>query len=262
MSMKRLFTTFLVLAACIMAYAQDQTFSHEQFTSSDNTTLKYRLLKPSDTAKGDKFPLVLFLHGAGERGNDNEKQMIHGSQMFLNPVNREKHPAYVIMPQCPESGFWAYSVRPAALTELKAEDEMPPIFKAVKELLDSYLQDPSVDKSRIYIMGLSMGAMATYDMVVRFPEIFAAAIPICGAVEPERLKDIKGVNFRIYHGNADDVVPVECSRKAYMALKEAGIKVELYEFPGCGHVSWNLAFSQPDFMKWLFAQKRKVRRTK
>lgn len=259
--MKRILVVLTFIMSSLALAAQDAGYERRVFTSSEDHKLNYRLLKPSADAEGKKFPLVLFLHGAGERGSDNEKQMIHGSQMFLNPVNREKYPAYVIIPQCPEDGYWAYSTRPASCTELKAEKEMPPIFKAVKELVDSYLQDPSVDRSRVYIMGLSMGAMATYDMVVRFPEIFAAAIPICGAVETERLKDIKGVSFRIYHGDADNVVPVDCSRKAYMALKEAGVKVEHYEFPGCGHISWNLAFSQPDFMEWLFAQKRKVRRT-
>lgn len=259
--MKRILVVLTFIMSSLALAAQDAAYERKVFTSSEDQKLNYRLLKPSADAEEKKFPLVLFLHGAGERGSDNEKQMIHGSQMFLNPVNREKFPAYVIIPQCPEDGYWAYSTRPASCTALKAEKEMPPVFKAVKELVDYYLQDPSVDRSRVYIMGLSMGAMATYDMVVRFPEIFAAAIPICGAVERERLKDIKGVSFRIYHGDADKVVPVDCSREAYMALKEAGVKVEFYEFPGCGHISWNLAFSQPDFMEWLFAQKRKVRRT-
>lgn len=255
--MKRTFLLILSLAVGLIAANARDTFEKMTFVSSDGNILNYRLLKPENEKAGKKYPLVIFLHGAGERGNDNQKQLIHGSQMFLNPVNREKYPAYVLFPQCPEDGFWAYSSRPEAWEGLVPEEEMPPIFKAVKEMLDFYLENPSIDRSKVYIIGLSMGAMGTYDMVARFPEIFAAAIPICGAVNPpERMKSVKDVSFRIFHGDADPTVPVECSRKAYKVLKESGVKVEYYEFPGCGHLSWNPAFSQPDFMEWLFRQKK------
>ena len=176
--------------------------------------------------------------------------------MFLNPVNMEKYPAYVLFPQCPETAFWAYKDIPASFDALDAEEQMPAPFKAVKEMIDTYLTYPDIDRSRVYIMGVSMGGMATYDMVSRFPEIFAAAIPICGAVEPSRLAGIEGVSFRIFHGDADTVVPVRCSREAYKALKEAGVKVEYIEFPGCTHGSWNPAFCRDDFMEWLFKQKK------
>lgn len=253
--MKRTLTIIVaLLGGCFAALGQE--FERMTFTAEDGTTLNYRSLDPSETAKGKKFPLVVFLHGAGERGSDNEKQLIHGSQMFLNPANREKYPAFVIFPQCPEDGFWAYRLRPASLNDLKAEDEMPAIFKAVKELIDSYVADPRVDRSRVYIIGLSMGAMGTYDMVARYPETFAAAVPICGYVQPERLSDIEGVSFRIFHGDADPVVSVNGSRNAYKALKEAGAKVEYIEFPGCGHGSWNPAFCRDDFMQWIFKQKK------
>lgn len=256
--MKRFVLTIIVLAACTSVFGQSTDFERQVFTASDGTVLNYRLLKPSDTAKGRKFPLVIFLHGAGERGSDNEKQLIHGSQMFLNPVNQEKYPAYVLFPQCPEDGFWAYDIKTRKLgfDSLKEEPQMPAVFKAVKEMIDTYAALEDVDRARIYIMGLSMGGMATFDMVARFPELFAAAIPICGAVDPSRMAGIKGVSFRIYHGDADFTVPVEYSRKAYRALKTAGADVEYFEFPGCGHGSWNPAFCQPDFMEWLFKQKK------
>ena len=113
-----------------------------------------------------------------------------------------------------------------------------------------------VDKQRIYIMGLSMGAMGTYDMTIRYPEIFAAAIPICGTVNPTRLSAAKEVKFRIFHGDADSVVPVSGSHQAYKALKAAGADVKYTEFPGVTHGSWNPAFTLPDFMSWLFSQKK------
>ncbi len=254
--MKRtLFILALFISGYISALGQE-SYGHHTFTAEDGTVLNYRQLKPAETAEGKRYPLVIFLHGLGERGTDNENQLFHGSQMFLNPVTREKYPAYVIFPQCPKSAFWAYKDIPSSFETLKAEDPMPAPFKALKELIDTYLTYPYIDKSRVYIMGLSMGGMATYDMVARFPDIFAAAIPICGAVEPERLEGLEGVSFRIFHGDADTTVPVECSRKAYKALKKSRCKVEYFEFPGCGHGSWNPAFSKDDFMDWLFKQKK------
>ena len=251
--MKKLILLLSVLLFSLEFVAAQDEYERSVFVSSSGDSLNYRLLEPEVMQAGEKYPLVLFLHGAGERGNDNEKQLTHGGQMFLNPVNREKYPAFV---QCPESGYWAYENRPQSFipTQMPVGKEMPSVFQAVKELLDMYLANPQVDKSRIYIMGLSMGAMGTYDMVSRFPDIFAAAVPICGTVNPTRLSAARNVAFRIFHGDADDVVPVAGSRQAYKALKAAGASVE---FPGCNHGSWNPAFNYPDFMKWLFTQKKK-----
>lgn len=253
-----LLLSVLLLFSLEFVAAQDE-YERSVFVSSLGDSLNYRLLEPEVMQAGEKYPLVLFLHGAGERGNDNEKQLTHGGQMFLNPVNREKYPAFVLFPQCPESGYWAYENRPQSFipTQMPVGKEMPSVFQAVKELLEMYLANPQVDKSRIYIMGLSMGAMGTYDMVSRFPDIFAAAVPICGTVNPTRLSAARNVAFRIFHGDADDVVPVAGSRQAYKVLKAAGASVEYIEFPGCNHGSWNPAFNYPDFMKWLFTQKKK-----
>jgi predicted peptidase len=218
-------------------------------------------LLPENYNPQQKYPLVLFLHGAGERGSDNQSQLTHGSMMFTNPVNREKYPAIVLFPQCPKDYFWPFEKRPDGTLDFNtfpANYKISSILQEVKNLLDKYIASGSVDTDRIYIMGLSMGGMGTFDLVCRFPDVFAAAIPICGGVNTDRLKAAAGkVKFRIYHGDNDDVVSVEGSRKAYQALKQYGADVEYIEFPGVAHNSWDMAFSQPNFFSWLFEQKKR-----
>ncbi|MGL4293836.1 MAG: prolyl oligopeptidase family serine peptidase [Bacteroidales bacterium] len=231
-------------------------FEGKTFTSKKGTNINYRELKPEAQNHDQSFPLVIFMHGAGERGSDNTKQLTHGAKMFENPVNREKYPAYVLFPQCPEAGYWAYNQRPISFVP----DSMPitasptPLIETISELISSYSQMPEIDANRIYIIGISMGAMATYDLVGRYPELFTAAIPICGTVNSRRLANIQNVKFRIFHGDEDYVVPVDGSREAYKALKNKGVQVEYFEMPGINHGSWNPAFNQPDFMSWLFSQ--------
>ena len=255
--MKRLLILIAALCVCAALSAQE-TYESGTFVSGRGDTLLYRLLRPADMEPGVKYPLVLFMHGAGERGNDNKSQLVHGGNMFLNPVNREKYPAFVLAPQCPEPLYWAYPSRPDSFYPMEMPEDVPvsQIFMTLKDLLDVFLAMPEVDTDRIYVTGLSMGGMATYDLAIRFPEIFAAAVPVCGTVNPARLAAARQVKFRIFHGDADTTVPVEGSREAYLALKKAGASVEYTEFPGCGHNSWNPAYNLPDFMSWLFSQRK------
>ena len=254
--MKLILTFICLLFAGVKTVAQEN-FTPEYFISSQNDTLYYRLLVPEQKETGKKYPLVLFLHGAGERGTDNEKQLTHGAQMWLNPLNREQYPAFVLIPQCPPDDYWAYTERPTSFRpeDMPANPPLSPIFSTLKEMLDFWLDKPEVDRNRIYIIGLSMGAMGTYDLTIRYPEIFAAAVPVCGTVNPDRFSHKqKQLKYRIFHGDADDVVTVEGSRAVYRTLKKLGIEVYYTEFPGCAHASWHPAFNQPDFMDWLFRQ--------
>ena len=229
--MKNTVCTALMLLMSVCMYAQELYGEYEKkvYVSSQGDSLKYRLLRPEAEKAGKKYPLVLFLHGAGERGDDNQKQLVHGGQMWLNPVNREEYPAFVLAPQCPKEDYWAYVGRPKSFVpgEMPEVQEPTRIFRTLKELLDTYLAMPQVDKDRIYVMGLSMGGMGTFDLAIRYPEVFAAAVPICGIVNPARLSAAKDVKFRIYHGDADNIVPVEGSRQAYKALKAAGADVDI-----------------------------------
>lgn len=249
---------FVIMAMCVCIGAKAQEFEAKTFTSASGSELLYRQLNPVVKAKGGKYPLVLFLHGAGEKGNDNTKQLTHGSKMFQNPVNLEKYPAYVLFPQCPKGTTWAFDEAPDWNTspfDLPLDNPESTMSKLLMELLDSFIAEhPDVNTKRIYIMGLSMGGIGTYDIVTRHPDRFAAAVPICGCVNPGKLAAAKKVNFSIYHGDNDHTVPYKGSREAYKALKAAGANVRYKEFVACGHGSWEPAFNEPDFMSWLFKQ--------
>lgn len=256
--MKITIASLLLSLSYFTGLTAQSSYEKCRFVSTTGDSLNYCLLTPETLDEQSSYPLVLFLHGAGERGSDNQRQLTHGGNMWLNPVNREKYPTFVIVPQCPESGYWAYSSRPKSFipSEMPLDEAITPIFITLKELLDFYLRMPQVDKKRIYIVGLSMGAMATFDLVIRYPELFAAAVPICGTVNPERLDRAKSVKFRIFHGDDDNVVPVEGSREAYKALKSVGAEVDYIELPGVNHGSWTAAFNDNKFMEWLFSQRQ------
>src|SRR5690606_12461619 len=132
------------------------------------------------------YPLVLFMHGAGERGSDNEKQLTHGAPLFTDPENRQNHPAIVVFPQCPENKYWVdIAVRKTLREGLNTTfdtmgDSAVNEQQMVIELVHHLLANEAVDPDRLYIMGLSMGAMGTFEILARHPQLFAAAIPICG----------------------------------------------------------------------------------
>ena len=241
------------------AVAQHDAYQAKEYVSHNGDTLLYRELQPETIAENEKYPLVLFLHGAGERGSNNSAQLQHGSMQFTNPVNREAYPSFVLFPQCPEDKYWALSTRPTKfdVSQFPINDSISTPLGLVVELLRQTVNEYPIDTNRIYLIGLSMGGMGTYDIVVRNPNTFAAAVAICGAVNPERLRDMETrIQFRLYHGDADSVVPVDFSREAYKTLKETGKSVEYFEFPGVNHGSWNPAFNQPDFISWLYSQNK------
>ena len=212
----------MFVAGAVQVQAQPLTYEKGEFVSKNTgDTLLYRYLVPENVQKGKKYPLVIFLHGSGERGSDNQAQLFHGSGQFLNPVNREKYPAYVLFPQCPEGVPGAYMPRLETLVpkDMPLDPPQAPIVTLLLELIDSYIARPDVDPRRVYIMGISMGGIATFDIVARYPQKFAAAIPICGSVNPQRLTGTKGVAWRIFHGDADPAVEPEYSKKVFPALQ-------------------------------------------
>ena len=248
--MRKTIITLAALLMCIGAFCQNG-YKKASFTYG-GVTLPYRYLEPQ-VQQNECYPLVLFLHGAGERGNDNQAQLTHGSDIFLN--NAKQFPAYVVFPQCPKEGYWAYSSRPASFDPHMMPESCPetPEIEAVMALVDYFIANKNVDTSRLYLVGLSMGAMAIYDILIRYPNRFAAAEPICGTVNPARLGGNIVTSIRIFHGDVDNVVPVEASREAYATLDWMGVDVEYIEYPGVNHGAWVPAFKRDDFLPWLFS---------
>jgi predicted peptidase len=206
----------------------------------ESQELKYRLLIPEgyDIAQETRFPLVLFLHGAGERGADNRRQLIHGAAQFSKPERRKKHACFVAAPQCPSGRWWTDSVEP------------------VMELVRQLQKDYRIDSDRLYVTGLSMGGFGTFELTTRYPDVFAAAAPICGGGDPTKAKTLSALPVWVFHGDADRVVPVGFSRSMVKAIETAGGKPKYTEYPGVGHDCWTATYADPDFHEWLFAQKR------
>ncbi|MBZ5855933.1 carboxylesterase family protein [Flavihumibacter profundi] len=261
--MRQLILVFLLIAGMFShAGAQDLSlYEKRTFISPEGDTLPYRILYPENYDRGKKYPLVLFLHGAGERGNDNELQLVHGSKLFLADSNRRKYPAIVIIPQCPLNVAWSsVSVdRQKQPMEFHFSYKNPlsaPLRSAIA-LTQSLINSESVDAKRVYITGLSMGGMGTYEAVYHMPKLFAAAAPICGGGDAASYtRKTAKVPFWIFHGDADAVVNVQLSRDMVARLKELKGKVKYTEYPGVNHNSWDNAFAEPDFLAWIFAQHR------
>lgn len=221
-------------------------------------SLPYRLLTPDTVELGRRYPLVLFLHGAGERGLDNRAQLLHGGALFADSANRHRFPAYVLFPQCPTDEFWPAVLRTDHFGRgnnpfPESGYRMSRALRLAEGLLEQTIARYPVDTTRVYVVGLSMGGMGVLDLVCRRPERFAAAVAICGGVNVHRLEVLRTrTRFRLIHGDADPVVPVRFSREAAAALRRAGAEVEYIELPGVGHGSWYAAFRRTDFLPWLF----------
>lgn len=254
---KLLIVILLFLTYMTGSYAQNELFQRKIFIYKGDT-LRYRVLFPENYDKSRYYPLVLFLHGSGERGNDNEKQLTHGAFLFTDEETRRDYPSIVIFPQCPQEDSWILRDKiDSQNIEFPEKSKITKPLLLVKKLLDAYQKKEAVDKRKIYVMGLSMGGMGTFDLICRYPRYFAAAISICGGVNPNRLKKVRNMPIRIFHGGADPVVSREFSRNAYYELKAQGsVKVEYIEFPGVGHDSWTKAFAYPDFLSWMYYQTR------
>jgi len=259
--MKKSVALLFALFVFITLFAQEKSVYEKRIFVRGTDTLRYRILLPIDYKPNKKYPVVLFLHGAGERGNDNELQLTHGWKLFADSINRKKYPAFVIFPQCPQNTSWANvsvnrNVQPYQLEFLSAQP-MTITLNMVSQLMDSLLFSGKINKKKIYVGGLSMGGMGTFDILWRKPEFFAAAFPICGGGDTSKAA-VYGKKFPIwvFHGADDPVVDVKNSQKMVASLQQAKAKVKYSEYPGVKHDSWTNAFAEPELLPWLFKQHR------
>ena len=236
-------------------------YEKKEFVYNGNT-LPYRILYPANYDKTKKYPLLLFLHGAGERGKDNEKQLTWGSKLFITEENRKNFPAIVVLPQCPEESFWAVTKIDRTTTPFKiefdytAEANWP--LAAANELVKKISNEEAVDKKQIFISGLSMGGMGTFESVYRYPDLYAAALPICGGGDVNHYdKRVGKTAFWVFHGAADAVVNVKLSQEMVEKLKSLKAEVKYSEYPGVNHNSWENAFAEPEYLSWMLKHKKK-----
>ncbi len=219
----------------------------------------YRILRPDAASAESPLPLLVFLHGAGERGDDNTAQLRHFPERWIRePHLGRRHPAIVVAVQCPKGATWS-PVEPDDDGFWRARgDGVEPAMRGVESLIATLAADPAVDRSRIYLTGLSMGGFGSWDLVGRHGDWFAAVVPICGGGDPADAQAIveSGVPIWNLHGDADRVVPVELSRTMVGAIRAAGGRIGNTELPGVGHNSWSWAYGPNGIVDWMFAQRR------
>ena len=254
--MMKLISTGLFICICsfnLVIQAQSSRFTAEKFLNSKGDTLSYRLLRPEKTSQ-QKYPLVIFLHGSGERGNDNEKQLKWGVLNFATDQMLIAHPAFVIAPQCPDKQTWSNLDRQKGFSNMKLNPQPAKPMEMLIELIHQFIQKFPVDTTRIYITGLSMGGFGTYDALERYPNIFAAAVPVCGGGDTSKVITFARIPIWIFHGAEDKTVSPICSKDMAEALVKAGARPGITFYPGVGHASWLGAYTDQTMMEWLFNQ--------
>ena len=245
--LNRLFPVLFLLASSAIAGSQEaaseSTNDDKQaiesreptaYTCADGYRLRYTLASPDEIIEGDRYPLVLCLHGAGG-GTEAPKAL----------ERRDGPPCFVLAPSVPPKEFsWTDRRRngiPYAL-----------------ELIDALIERLPIDRDRIYVTGQSMGGFGTFGAIAARPDFFAAAVPICGGWKPADAPGLKDVPIWVFHGDADTVIPVRYSREMVTALRDAGGEPRYTEYPGVGHNAWVRAYESDETWAWLFSQRRPV----
>lgn len=204
-----------------------------------NFTLGYYVYCPKVRSE-EKLPMIVFLHGAGERGNgttDLEKLKTHALPKYIS--EGKEFPAIILAPQCPEGVVWNNLVF------------------ALKKLIDNVAESYNVDRDRISITGISMGGYGTWEMGMAFPNFFSAIAPICGGGLSWRCDVIKDVPIWAFHGDRDDVVPLRNSMEMVDRVNQFGGNARLTIFHNVDHNSWEEAYTSSNVIEWLISKKRK-----
>lgn len=238
-----------VLLQPLSTVQEEGGFSALTYRNKRGQTMPYRLFVPADYRKANRYPLVLWLHGGAGRGNDNLKQITggntSGARVWTKPENQSGFACLVVAPQCAEDELWA-TIETAQPTEQ--------LFMAV-EIIKDLQRRFSIDDRRIYVAGQSMGGFGAWSLITSYPRRFAAAVPICGGGDESKARLIVKENIWAFHGEMDESVSVERSRRMIEAIRRAGGAPRYTEYKGEGHVIWEKVFKEPELLPWVFAQR-------
>ena len=250
---------YIVLPFFVLSFNEVEIIPNYEKFSSEIGELNYRILYPKNFDESKNYPLILFLHGIGERGDDNELQLKYIDKVFLNTKNYNDFPSVVIFPQAPLTDNWSSRI----LTENEIRQVFPKDAKPtnslqlVIKLMDSLVKEDFIDNKRVYLSGLSNGAMGSFELLKNRPDMFASAVLICGGGDPKWAKDFaKTTPVWVAHGAKDiDVHPIFSIKMVEAIIKEGGSpKFMLYE--DVYHDSWNNVFEDPEYPEWLFSHSK------
>lgn len=205
--------------------------------AADNPPYNYLLFAPADYEKQDQWPLIVFLHGSGERGDDLPLIKKHGPPKIVD--DEPDFPFLVVSPQATDGTRWD--------------------AEKVGQLVDQASKSLKVDADRIYLTGLSLGGYGTWSAAAKYPERFAAIVPICGRGDPETAAAMKDIPCWVFHGAKDDAVPLARSEEMVDALKKAGGQPKFTVYPEAEHDSWTESYNNPELYQWLLQQRRKAK---
>lgn len=233
---------------------QFASFTH---TNDQDEIMPYRLFMPKEPEPGRKYPLVVFLHGASGSGTDNEKQLQGGSMfgglVWVLPENQERFPCFVVAPQTNVN--W-----PCVIIEQGKRPQLCPGLgmgaRLAFEIIDKLIAERSIDSTRIYVTGHSMGGAGTWHMIAHRPQFFAAAVPVCGLPDFATAPVVKDIPIWNFHGETDNIEPVTTSRRMIGEIAKAGGWPLYTEYPSVGHNVFMWAYTEPSLVEWLFAQHR------
>lgn len=255
--MRSLFMACVIVIGTI-AHAQfsiHDAFKREKIVNKQGESLPARVWH-NYTPEDLPVPVIVMLHGSGECGIDNGKQLMSFKNLHKQLLLQEHQPVMVILPQCTMQNAWVRKI--AFTSDYKHPRYAAPALRIVKEHLDTLVDQGIADPDRLIIGGLSLGGFGTWDAVQRWPETFAAAIPMCagGSIEEAPIKAATTTSLWVFHGAADRNVNVDCSRRMVRALGDAGAYPKYTEYPTAGHVIWDMALDDPKLYEWLFEQRR------
>jgi predicted peptidase len=245
---------FVCIAQNIYAANIADRFQARIYNSKKQTRLPYRLLVPKNYARTIKYPLVLFLHGSDERGTDNKKQLYVGLDVFASEAMTERYQCFIAAPQCPTDMKWAdvdWKADRHTMRDIPTE-ALAMAIELVRELPKEF----SIDTSRVYVTGYSMGGYGSWEAIQRRPDLFAAAVPVCGGGDESQAARIARIPVWAFHGALDQIVKVARSRNMVNSIVMAGGMPRYTEYPDINHFCWGLAFSNPEMFDWLFKQRK------